>query len=189
MGLATQDQGQADLQATQDKIESSVPEKYQRGFKSIMAAGLKMMFSDKTFPEMQQYVESLKSPDQIAPMVSHGITKAMSLLINVSKGKMPMEPMGAAAQSLMIDALQYVEKQKGMPISNDILAQTTKMTNQGVMHLLQQYSGLNPQQFEQVMRGQGKQLMAQGGDQPVQQSGAESPDQSAQQDPTAMAGA
>jgi hypothetical protein len=154
--------GGVDLDATREKIEASVPKEHRRGFDSIMAAGMKAMFSDKTFPKMQEYVGTIKDPSEIPTKVAHGISKVMSILMNMSKGHMPMEPSGAAAQSLMTHALDYLQTVKKIPIDKDTLAATTKATNQGMMTLLQQYSGLDEGQFEQVLRGKGKELIEQG---------------------------
>lgn len=164
--------GGVDLDQIRQKIESQVPKEHKRGFNSIMAAGMKLMFSDKTFPKMQEYASSINKPEEIPEKVAHGVAKTMSILMNTSNGKMPMEPSGAAAQALMTQALDYLQTSKGMPIDKDTLAATTKATNQGMMTLLQQYSGLSPDQFEQVLRGKGKDVVAaaKGGEnQPAQQ--------------------
>ena len=174
--------GGVDLDQIRQQIESKVPKEHKRGFNSIMAAGMKVMFSDQTFPKMQEYVGTIKSPAEIPEKVAHGIAKTMSILMNTSQGKMPMEPSGAAAQALMTQALDYLQTSKGMPIDKETLAATTKATNQGMMTLLQQYSGLSPEQFEKVLRGKWKEVVAaaKGGEpQPAQQ----------EQPPTEMTGA
>lgn len=156
LGLAS---GGANLDDLREKIEASVPKQFQRGYDSIMAAGLKLMFSEQTFPKMQEYVNSIQSLEDVPGKIAHGVAKVMSILMDQSKGKLPMEPAGAAAQTLMTHALDYVQKVKGMPIDNNVVAATTKATNQGIMQLLQQYSGLNPDQFQMVAQGKGKELM------------------------------
>lgn len=148
-----------DLEAIRSQIESKIPKEYKRGYDSIMAAGLKLMFSDKTFPKMKEFVDKIQSPEQTPELIAHGIAKALSILMNESQGHMPMEPAGAAAQSLMTHALDYVNDVKGIPITKDVLAATTKATNQGVMKLIQEYSGLDEGQFEQILRGKGKELV------------------------------
>lgn len=150
--------GGVDLDGLRAKIESSVPKDYKRGYDSIMAASLKLMFSEGTFPKMKEYTDSIKSPDQIPNAVAHGVAKTLSVLMNESKGHMPMEPAGAAGQSIMTHALEYLQDVKKMPIDQATVAATTKATNQGVMTLLQQYSGLSPEQFEKVLRGKGKEV-------------------------------
>lgn len=159
--------GGVDLEQIRKQIESKVPKEHKRGYNSIMAAGMKLMFSDQTFPEMQKYVGSIQNPSEIPEKVAHGVAKAMSILMNQSKGKMPMEPSGAAAQGLMTQALDYLQASKGMPIDKETLAATTKATNQGMMTLLQQYSGLSPEQFQQVLKGKGKDLIDAGQETPA----------------------
>lgn len=174
--------GGVDLDQIRQKIESQVPKEHKRGFNSIMAAGMKLMFSDKTFPKMQEYASSITKPEEIPEKVAHGVAKTMSILMNTSNGKMPMEPSGAAAQALMTQALDYLQTSKGMPIDKDTLAATTKATNQGMMTLLQQYSGLSPEQFEQVLRGKGKEVVAAA-------KGGETQPTPQEQPPTEMTGA
>lgn len=151
--------GGVNLDQIRQQMERKIPKEHQRGYKSIMAAGMKLMFSDQTFPKMQEYVGSIQHPSEIPEKVAHGIAKTMSILMNESQGKMPMEPSGAAAQGLMMQALEYLQESKGMPIDKETLAATTKATNQGMMTLLQQYSGLSPEQFQQVLKGKGKEIM------------------------------
>lgn len=174
--------GGVNLDQIRQKIESQVPKEHKRGFNSIMAAGMKLMFSDKTFPKMQEYASSITNPAEIPEKVAHGVAKTMSILMNTSQGKMPMEPSGAAAQALMTQALDYLQTSKGMPIDKETLAATTKATNQGMMTLLQQYSGLSPEQFEKVLRGKGKEVAA-------ATQGSETPPAQQESPPTEMTGA
>jgi hypothetical protein len=149
------------LKQAQQQAEVSVPKKYQTGYNAIMAAGLKLMFSEKTFPMMQQYMASIKSPQEIPKVVAHGIVKVLSMLMNAGKGKFPLEASGPAAIVLMTHALEYLESVKTMEITADTLAETTRLVNQGHLMLLKQASGLDDNQFGQVMAGKGKELAAQ----------------------------
>lgn len=148
------------LAQARSKAEASVPKQYRRGYDAIMAAGLKLMFSDKTFPLMQQYVQSITGPQDVPKIVSHGIVKLISILMNQGKGQFPIEPVGSAAIVLMTHALEYVEQKKALQINADQLAETTRLTNQGVIFLLKQASKLDDNQFEQVLSGKGKELAA-----------------------------
>jgi hypothetical protein len=148
------------LVQARNKAEASVPKQYRRGYDAILAAGLKLMFSDKTFPLMQQYVQTISSPEDTPKVVSHGIVKLISILFNQAKGAFPIEPMGAAAIVLMTHALEYAEMKKQFQLTADLLAETTKLTNQGVVFLLKKASKLDDNQFEQVLAGKGKELAA-----------------------------
>lgn len=162
------------LEQTASKITESVPKQYKKGYSQTVAAGMKLMFADQTFGEVKQYLDGITGPQDVPQIVAHGITKAMSILMNESKGRLQTESAGAAAQQLMVHALDYVEQGKQIQITPDILAATTKATVQGTMHLLQQYSGLTPEQFQQVAQGKGKDLAQSGANQPISQP----PDQS-----------
>lgn len=147
------------LQA-QQKAEASVPAPYRRGYTQIVAAGLKAMFSDKTFPLMKEYLASIKSPQDIPRVVAHGIIKLLSLVFNASQGKLQLEASGPAAIVLMTHALDYVEERMSMPIDATILAACTKAVNQGLMEFLKQATKMSDEDFNQVLQGKGKELAA-----------------------------
>ena len=148
------------LSQARDKAEASVPEPYRRGYTQILAAGLKAMFSDKTFPMMKEYLASIKSPQDIPNVVAHGIIKLLSILFNESRGKLQLEASGPAAIVLMTHALDYVEDVMKMSISAELLAQTTQLVNQGLMHFLKQATKMSDEDFNQIMQGKGKELAA-----------------------------
>jgi hypothetical protein len=148
------------LTQAREKAESSVPEPYTRGYTQIVAAGLKAMFSDSTFGKMKEYLASIKSPQDIPNVVAHGIIKLLSILFNASQGKMQIEASGPAVIVLMTHALDYVEDVMKMPISADILAQTTQLVNQGLMHFLKQATKMSDEDFTQILQGKGKELAA-----------------------------
>lgn len=147
------------LKQAQQKTEASVPTQYRRGYTAILAAGLKAMFSDKTFPLMKEYLASIKSPQDIPQVVAHGIIKLLSLLFNESQGKLQIEASGPASIVLMTHALDYVEDVMKMPIDADTLAQTTQLVNQGLMYFLKQATKMSDQDFEQVLQGKGRELI------------------------------
>jgi hypothetical protein len=148
------------VQAQRD-AEASVPAQYKRGYNATMAAGLKLMFSEQTFPDMKKYVSTIKGPQDIPKVIAHGIVKLMSILFNETKGKVPLETSISAAIVLMTHALQYLEDVMKMQIDEATLAETTRLTNQGMLLLLKQASNLSDDQFQQIMAGKGKALAAQ----------------------------
>jgi len=152
----------------QQKTEASVPKEYQRGYHAIVAAGLKAMFADKTFPLMKQYLASIKSPQDIPQVVAHGIVKLLSVLLNESQGKMPLEPSIPAAIVLMTHALDYIEEVMKMPIDANTIASATDLVNKGMLHLIKQASGLSDADMQQIMMGKGKELAASKQAQPPQ---------------------
>lgn len=139
------------LSQTLTKIEASVPEKYQRGYDQIMAAGLKAMFSEKTFSMTKEYLQNVKSEADVPKIVSHGVIKLMSILFNVSQGKLQLEASGPAAVGLTVHALQYVEQRMQIPVSRETLAQTTHLVSQGLMVLLKQASKLSDEDFQKAL--------------------------------------
>lgn len=141
------------------KSEESVPKEFTRGYHQIVAAGLKAMFAEKTFPLMKEYLGMIKAPTDIPKLVSHGIIKLLSLVSNASQGKIQIEASGSAAITLMTHALDYVEDVMKIPITKDLLAETTQLTNQGLMTFLKQSSGMSDQDFDMILQGRGKELV------------------------------
>lgn len=158
------------LQRTAQKSEASVPKPYQKGFRATMAAGLQTMFSEQTFPEMQTYMKTIKGPQDVPKIVSHGIVKLMTIMMNETKGKMPLETSGVAALVLMTHALQYVETLLKINITKDILAQTTQLVSQGMLLILKQASKLSDSDFDLVMQGKHPAQQKRGGTPPVPQA-------------------
>lgn len=141
-------------------IDAKVPPEHKKAYNRTVAAGLKLMFDDQTYPMMKEYMGMIKSPEQVPDHVAHGVVKGMSILMNESKGKLPIETSMAAAHQLMAHALDYVEQVMNIPVDKPMIAATTKATTQGMMDLIRQYSGLSQEQFDQVARGKGKDLIA-----------------------------
>lgn len=141
------------LQKVQQAQQQAVPKEHQKDYVNAMAAGLKLMFSEGTFPEVVQAVNAIQSPEQVPDVVAHGIAKAMSILFNESKGHFPIAVYGPVAFSLMAHALEYVEMKTKITIDRDVLAQTSDLTNQGMLKLVQQYMKLSDQDMQQIMDG------------------------------------
>lgn len=139
------------LTQTIQKAEASLPPKYRRGYDAIMAAGLKAMFDEGTFRYTQEYLRSIKSPQDAPKIVAHGILKLISIIFNQTKGKMPLEPSGTAALVLMCHALEYVERSMKMPVTPEILAQTTHLVSQGLALFLKQATKMSDQDFQGML--------------------------------------
>lgn len=122
------------LDRTQQKIEASVPEKAKKMYVTIVANGKKLMWSKETHTTMKEYVnEGIQSEEDIPGVVAGGMRGIIRMLLTASKTKPdPNEIFYAAsypaALVLMCDALEYVETAKKIPITNEILAETTKET-------------------------------------------------------------
>lgn len=148
------------LTQAQQKAEASVPEQFRKGYTAIVAAGLKAMFSEKTFPMTKQYLTGVKGLPDVPKVVSHGIVKLLSILFNESQGKLQLEAAGPACIVLMTHALDYVEDVMKLTIDANTLAQTTELTNQGLLHFIKQATKMSDGDFDQIMAGKGKELAA-----------------------------
>lgn len=143
------------IQQSQEKI---LKPGQRREYDKIMAAGLKLMFSDQTFPEMKQAVQTIKSPQQIPSVVAHGIVKVISIVFNASQGKMSMEVSVPAAIALMAHALEYVEQATKIQIDKGLVDQTTELLRQGMLKMIQQAYKLSDADFQSVLNGTHKDL-------------------------------
>lgn len=143
------------IQQSQEKI---LKPGQRREYDKIMAAGLKLMFSDQTFPEMKQAVQTIKRPQQIPSVVAHGIVKVISIVFNASQGKMSMEVSVPAAIALMAHALEYVEQATKIPIDKGIVDQTTELLRQGMLKMIQEAYKLSDTDFQQILNGTHKDL-------------------------------
>jgi hypothetical protein len=145
--------GDAMLKQIAAKAESSVPKQYKDGFNRIMAAGRKAMFSEQTFPEMVKYLGAIKGPEQVPQYVAHGVVKLITLIFNQSKGSMPLEPVGLCATMFMVDALEYLEQVKKMPIEKAVIDQTTMAVKDGILAWLKQAFKSKGMSDEDIAKG------------------------------------
>lgn len=141
------------LQQVQQAQQKAIPKENQKDYVNAMAAGLKLMFSQATFPEVVQAVSTIKDPQQIPQVVAHGIVKAMSILFNASKGHFPIKVYGPVALSLMAHALEYVEVKTKQPIDKETIANTANLLNQGMLKLVQQYMKISDEDMQQILNG------------------------------------
>lgn len=128
------------LTATKKKLEASVPPKLKNVYDRIIVAGMKLMWSDQTHKEMVSYLERIKSPQDVPAVIAHGIAKVIQILIREGNIKPKLEdpfyPASMlAAQVLCMDALQYVEQKKKIPIDQALLAETHKLLMAGLFKL------------------------------------------------------
>lgn len=139
------------LKQVMQKAEASLPSKYRRGYDAIMAAGMKAMFDGATFKYTEEYLRRIKGPQDVPAIVSHGIVKLISLIWNSTHGKMPIEPSGTAAIVLMCHALDYVEQEMRLPISADVIAETTHLLSQGLTLFLKQATKMSDGDFQRML--------------------------------------
>jgi len=125
------------LKQIEQTIMQKVPAQIQKPFMAIVVAGRQLMFSEQTHPQMAEYLQ-VSDPSKIPQRVAHGIVKLISIVANevTRKGKQFNIPAAApAAVVLMTYALKYVEQQLGIPITKEMINQTTQLVVKGLLAL------------------------------------------------------
>ena len=78
------------LQKTEAATEAKVPPKYKGAFQRIVAAGLRVMYSEQTHDMM---VKELQKPQDPSINIGEGVAKLMGILWSQGKGTLPMQAM------------------------------------------------------------------------------------------------
>jgi hypothetical protein len=141
------------LDSIQANVEKKVPDSLRKDYLAILLAGRQLMYSPQTHQEMVNYLGTIRSPQDIAPRVSHGVLKVISIIANelAKKGKkFPAPAAGPAAISLMCAALKYVEGQLNIDLTTGIIDQTTQMVVRGFLALFKIDQAKMRQAFEAV---------------------------------------
>lgn len=139
------------LEQTRQKIESSVPEQFIEPFHSIVTAGRNLMWSDDTFHFVQEYVQGIQGPEEVPPKVAQGVAKALSIIIEESRTPPNMEdPFYAASYPagmvLGCDALEYIEQEKQIEVTADLVSATTEAIAASITKLY----GITPDHMKQA---------------------------------------
>lgn len=133
------------LQAVEQAVQQHVAPDQVNAFQRIVAAGEKIMYSDQTRHLLQSQLAQKAEPTEIA---GQGVAKLMGLMYKESKGTMPMKAAVPAAQVLLCEALDFMEKAGVVQVSDDLIAQATK----AMMAYLLQVFGFKKQQIARYMQ-------------------------------------
>lgn len=135
------------LQKIARQVESTVKPEVKREFEACVVAGMKLMWSPKTHQLMLDYLQLIKGPEDIVKVISHGIVKVASIIVNKSGRQDVMPGIGPAAVVLMCQTLEFIEKKSGFDITPQIAADTTKAVGQGIFQMY----GITAQQIDQAV--------------------------------------
>lgn len=135
----------------QKNIESKVsPENKQRYDKTVLAAET-LMFDPKTHQNME-LVKNPASQQNLVETVSKGVSGLMWLLYQQSKRSLPAEVLIYAGTTTICKVLDFAERGLRLPVTPDIIAQTTKRTTDKLFEQM----GITPEQLKAAIT-QGKQ--------------------------------
>lgn len=166
------------LKQIETGIEAKVPPQLRAMYKSIVVAGMAIMFSSKTHHLMKK---RLASSNDIVGNVSTGISNLIAGISNEVIHKIPSDQQQAflpaavlASLTLMCQMLNYSEKTGGQTITPAIAEGCVQATTRAVL----QKFGIGQQQIQQAV-AQGRQKSGNAAN--MQQSPQQPPQQSPQQ--------
>ena len=148
----------------QKDVEAKVPGELKKTYAAIVTNGKKLLWSDETHGTMKEYVsQGIKDAEDAPGVIAGGMRGVIRMLLTASKTKPDInEKFYSAAYPaaivLMCDALEYVEAAKKIPITNDILANTTQET----VAQLNTFFGIKKETIDAAMQ-HARQKQAQGG--------------------------
>jgi len=122
----------------------AIPPSLKDAYLRIVAAGMKVMFSDKTRGLMQQQLEA--SPDMVKNL-SDGIAGLMAILYKQSKG-MPKQLIIPAALELLAHAIELVTKTKIASLTPEQIGQAIQATVNAVLAKF----GMSPEQAQAALQ-------------------------------------
>ena len=130
------------------KMEAGVLDKLdpkqQHAFDKIVKAGVKVMYSEKMHPML---VNQLKTPGDPAAIAGEGVAKLLGILMNQSKGTMPMKAGIPAAAVLLCEALDMLEELGKVKVTKDTLAKAVQSLSSSLLQLM----GVTPEKLSGLM--------------------------------------
>lgn len=153
------------LQSVEQAVQEKVPQEMQEAFQRIVTAGEAIMYSPESRESVMQQMNGEGDP---AESVGEGVAKLFIILLQKSKGSMPMEAGIPAAQVLLCEGLDFMEKAGKIQATPDIIASATK----AMMGYLLQLMGVSQEKLQQLMQaGAQQQSTSAQPQQPMPQSG------------------
>ncbi len=134
------------------QVEFSLKPELQESYNQILAAGMTLMYSEDTFPEMDKYLDEIKGPEDVPKIISHGILKLLSVVQNESKQQEPLKAAGPACITLMAQALEFVEKKLNIQVDKQMVDETTTLIKEGIFSLYK----ITPDVLKQLQQGAAK---------------------------------
>ena len=120
------------------RLESSkMPPEIRKSYDQIVTAGMQLMWADgqEFDQERESALAKINGPQDVPNVVAHAAIKIISIVQNESKSKDILPGVGPAAILFMCHLLEFVEVAKKIPVTEEILDQTTVLTKEGLLDL------------------------------------------------------
>lgn len=125
-------------------IDAKVPAADKAAYDKIVLAGMKVMFEDDQMHA--QLLQGLKEAPEVKTVVD-GIIGILGVLFQESRNTMPPGPMILAGQSLMMEALDFMEEGGMIEVTPDVLGEATQLYIETLLPKL----GMTPEKMQAIM--------------------------------------
>lgn len=149
------------LVKTEQAVRAKVPPAQMKAFEKIIAAGAKVMYSEGMHKLILQQFQSNDNPAEAA---GEGAAKLMGILINQSKGTMPMEAGMPASDVILLEILDMLDELGKLKVDKNTLAEAAQAKASALMQLF----GITPQKLDEMMAKAKPQEQARPEPQPAQ---------------------
>lgn len=119
------------LQQTKDAILKKADPRMVPVIKKIEAAGLKVMYSEKTREMMVKQLGDGKDPE----LIGAGVAKLVGILYGESRKTAPMQALMPAAVLLLCEGLDFLEQAGAVQVDADFLSECTLAMGSSVAQL------------------------------------------------------
>jgi predicted nucleotide-binding protein (sugar kinase/HSP70/actin superfamily) len=134
-------------------VTDKVPAQNKEQFDRVVLAGKKILFD----PKFHQNMELVKNPESRknpVDTISTGVAGLMELIYLQSNKKYSPNAVIMGGCILMCEVLDFVERAYGIQVTNELVAQTWKMTMDKVMRRL----GITPEALQQAIQKGAKEI-------------------------------
>lgn len=104
-------------------VDAKVPPAQKVNYQKIVLAGKKVMFSKDLNAKLVAGMQDV--PDPVQTLVD-GVIGVLGLLFKESRNTMPVGPMILAGQSLLMEAMDFLEQAGMLEVTPDLISQVTK---------------------------------------------------------------
>jgi hypothetical protein len=125
-------------------IDAKVPPADKAAYDKIVLAGMKVMFEDKQMHA--QLMEGLQQSPDVKTVVD-GVIGILGILFKESRNTMPVGPMILAGQSLLMEALDFMEEGGMIEVTPDMLGEATQLYIETLLPMI----GMTPEKMKAIM--------------------------------------
>ena len=135
------------LLKTEQASRAKVAPDQKTAYDKIVAAGVKLMFSEKMHAML---LEQLRQPGDPATVAGQGVAKLLAIMMNQAKGTFPMKAGIPAATALLCEALDMLEQLGKIKVTNDTLSDAMQALGSNLLQLI----GVTPKKLDEILSKQ-----------------------------------